>query len=66
MLKSVGIARYTDRRRCAGLYSKKQRIIGIIPVHLLVAYLRKGIFKSERDVFRKKFMKRSIFRTRMI
>jgi hypothetical protein len=66
MLKCLIITRYTHWRRCPGLYSEQQGIIGIISVHLLVSYFRECIFEPQGNMFRQKFMQRCIGSSRMI
>jgi hypothetical protein len=66
MLQCFRVARDTHRGRSAGFDAQKKGVVGIITVHLLVAYLWKGILQSQVHMFRKEFVKRCICSSRMV
>ena len=66
MFEGLRITWNADRRRCAGFHTQQQCVIGIVAVHLLVAYLRKGILESQRHMLGQELMQRGIHYSRMI
>ena len=65
VLESLRITRNADRTGCARLHAKKERIVGVLAAHL-VSNLRKGIFQTKADMFRKHLMERGGNYPRMI